>query len=249
MLKNFKTGGIMKGIWKDEEVKNLFKTVEECKASGKSLREAFLLHASSYGRKANSVRNYYYHELDNLSKDKNRAENLEIKLDKHQKNQFVGFSEEEKNKIISKIQEKLSQGYSVRKACLMLSGGDVKQMLRMQNKYRANKKENKSNILTFKQKVTNKITDADINGLFMGLVKLVKKSALEEAKNAVADEKLQSSSAIRKLISQLGQKERELEFLKEDYSALKKENSLLKKKLLVATCFKAKSLAKEREKA
>ena len=166
MLKKFKTGGIMKGIWKDEEVKN-------------------------------------------------RAENLEIKLDKHQKNQVVGFSEEEKNKIISTIQEKLSQGYSVRKACLMLSGGDVKQMLRMQNKYRANKKENKTNILTFKQKVTNKITDADINGLFMGLVKLVKKSALEEAKNAVADEKLQSSSAIRKLISQLGQKERELEFLKE----------------------------------
>ena len=239
----------MKGVWQDDEVKNLFKTVEECKVSGKAVREAFLLHAKSYGRKANSVRNYYYHELDNLAKDKSRAQKLGIKLENHQKNQFVGFSEEEKNKIIAKIQEKLNQGYSVRRACLMLSGGDVKQMLRLQNKYRANQKEGKSNILTFKQKPTNKITDADINGLFMGLVKLVKKSAMEEAKNAAAEEKLQTSATIRKLISQIGQKDRELEFLKTDYLSLKKENSLLKKKLLLATCLKAKSLTSEKEKA
>lgn len=239
----------MKGVWSDGEVKDLFKQVHEFKLAGKPTKDAFLQHAKTYGRKANSVRNYYYHELDSLTSDADRVKRLGIDLSLHKKNQFVGFSEKEKQAIITKIQQKLQEGYSVRKACYLLSGGDVKQMLRLQNKFRANQKNQHSNILFFRKKPANKISESDVNGLFMGVVKLVKKMALDEAKNAVAEEKTQANLAIRKLVAQLGQKDRELEFLKTDYLSLKKENALLKKKVLLATCAKAKSLAESKEKA
>lgn len=238
----------MKGVWKDEEVKSLFKAVEDNKQAGKPTREAFETHAKKFGRKANSVRNYYYHELENLQSDLQRASRLEINLAEHKKNHFSKFSEEEKNNIICKIQEKLSQGYSVRKACLLLSGGDAKEMLRLQNKYRTNQAQ-PSNVIAFKKKQNSKITDADINELFMGLVKLIKKTALEEAKQSLSDQTLQSNLTIRKLVTQIGEKQRELSFLKEDYLNLKKENAMLKKKLLFATCLKAKVLTEKNHQA
>lgn len=238
----------MKGIWQDAEVKSLFEDVEKCKSAGKAIREAFDLHSHKFGRKPNSVRNYYYHEIDRLSEDKARTKRLGIDLKEHQKSQFSFFTEEEKNKMIDKIKEKLDEGYSVRKACLMLSGGDVKEMLRLQNKYRSSECEKKSNVLKFKSKSPSKITDTDINSLFLGLVKLVKKNAIDEARAQVMTDKMESASAIRKLIAELGGKERELKFLRDDYQSLKKENAVLKKKLLMATCFKARQLSqKERE--
>ncbi len=238
----------MKGIWQDAEVKSLFLEVEECKSAGKAIRDAFTSHAQKFGRKPNSVRNYYYHEIDRLEEDKQRLSRLKIDLKEHQKSQFAFFTEEEKNRMIDKIKQKLEEGYSVRKACLMLSGGDVKEMLRLQNKFRASESEKKSNVLKFKAKTTNKITDGDINSIFLGLVKLIKKNALDSARAQVENEKLESASAIRKLLAEMGQKERELKFLRDDYSSLKKENALLKKKLLMATCFKARAISeKERE--
>lgn len=238
----------MKGIWQDAEVKSLFLEVEECKSAGKAIRDAFASHAQKFGRKPNSVRNYYYHEIDRLEEDKARLKRLNINLKEHQKSQFAFFTEEEKNKIIDKIKEKIDEGYSVRKACLMLSGGDVKQMLRLQNKYRASESEKKSNVLKFKAKTTNKITDADINSIFLGLVKLIKKNALDAARAQVENSQLESAGAIRKLLAELGQKERELKFLRDDYCSLKKENALLKKKLLIATCYKAREMSqKERQ--
>ena len=60
----------MKGVWSDGEVKDLFKQVQEFKLAGKPTKDAFLQHAKTYGRKANSVRNYYYHELDSLTSTK-----------------------------------------------------------------------------------------------------------------------------------------------------------------------------------
>ena len=239
----------MKGIWKDEEVKSLFSEVESSKAAGKAIREAFNEHAQKYGRKPNSVRNYYYHEIDRLHDDKQRTKRLNINLASHEKSQFSFFTEEEKNRMINKIKEKLDEGYSVRKACLMLSGGDVKEMLRLQNKYRASESSKQSNVLKFKARSTNKITEGDINSLFMGLVKLVKKNALEEAKSQVSAEKIESSATIRKLIMEMGQKDRELKFLRDDYTSLKRENSLLKKKLLLATCYKAHEMSEKNRQA
>ncbi len=233
----------MKGIWSNTEVKKLFSEVEDCKRLNKSLKKAFLTHAKNFNRKPNSVRNYYYTELARLNNDKKRAEEIGINLESHQKNKIKTFTEEEKNMIITKIKEKLSEGYSVRKACMLLSGGNVQEMLRLQNKYRADNKTKKNNVLEFKNKSAfNKITEADINSLFSGLVKLVKKNAIEEAKESISEYRLEKENLIRKLIIDLGEKERQLKFLKDDYMELKKENALLKKKLVISTCFKASQM-------
>ena len=50
-------GGKMNGVWKDEEVIDLFNVVEKCKSAGKRVSFAFQEHAEKYSRKANSVRN------------------------------------------------------------------------------------------------------------------------------------------------------------------------------------------------
>jgi len=54
---------INNGKWKEQEVKELFSTVEECKRKGQPISNAFSAHALKYSRRCNSVRNYYYAEL------------------------------------------------------------------------------------------------------------------------------------------------------------------------------------------
>ncbi len=233
----------MKGIWKDDEVKDLFEQVEKIKSQGKSIKEAFAFHAKKYFRKADSVRNYYYHEIDRLREDKERCSRIGINLLGHQKNQFCFFSEEEKNSIIEKIQQKLKEGYSVRKACLLLSGGDVKEMVRLQNKYRSSV-QGKDNVLKFKPAQTSKISDHDINSLFLGLVKLIKHNVEEEAKNQIASERMALKAEVRNLMVQIGERERSEKSLQEKINEIKRENVLLKKKLLFATCDKARSMTK-----
>ena len=239
-------------VWNDEEVKALFNLVEEMKRSKRPIREAFNKHALNYGRQPNSVRNYYYHEIDRLEEDKLRRSNLQIDIKKHQKNEFNFFTDEEKDAVINKIKEKLSEGYSVRKACMLLSGGDVKQMLRLQNKYRStlvDKPKENNNILKFKIKPSTKITDSDINGLFLGLAKLIKRIALEEAKSEIADEKIERETTIRNMVIDLGKKDRQIKFLKDEAVLLKRENANLKKKLLIASCLKARTLTKKDKEA
>ena len=215
---------------------------------GKSTRDAFDLHAKEFARQPNSVRNYYYQEIDRLKNNPERLKKLGIKLENHQKNQFSCFTEDEKNKIIDKIQEKLKQGYSVRKACLLLSGGDVKQMLRLQNKFRTIE-ASKKNVLMFKKRPTNKITDEDINGLFLGLVKMVKKNAIEQAKEWSLQQREEGLKQLRQTLMQLEKSQRELEYLKTEFEEMKKENNLLKKKLLITTCYKAQNLNKKDKEA
>ena len=71
-------------IWNDVEVKALFDGVENCKKQNLSLVRAFEEHAKKFSRKPNSVRNYYYHEVDNLAADKVRSARLRIDITKHQ---------------------------------------------------------------------------------------------------------------------------------------------------------------------
>ena len=120
----------MKGIWKNSEVKELFNVVEDYKDKNKSLKLAFIAHAEKYGRKPNSVRNYYYHEVDNLKLDEKRLQKLGINLNRHNKSNINYFSPEEEQKLMQEVDALVKKGISVRKACLTLSGGDVSQMLR-----------------------------------------------------------------------------------------------------------------------
>ena len=129
----------MIGVWEDEEVKSLFALVEETKFNKKPLKHAFEKHGILFARKPNSVRNYYYSEVDCLKEDEKRRERLGIDLNKHTKNDIVYFSKEEENLLMEQIENKTREGMSVRKACLAMANGDIDLLLRYQNKYRDNK--------------------------------------------------------------------------------------------------------------
>lgn len=234
-----------KGIWADEEVKSLFSYVEEVKRNNEPLKNAFILHAKKYGRKPNSVRNYYYHEVDNLSADNKRAGKLRIDLKNHEKNEINYFSEDEKNNLMEKIENMVKAGSSVRQACLTLSNGDVAQMLRYQNKYRnyISKNNNKSNIIKFSKKKSELLTESDINSLFMGLVRLVKRSAIEELSGKMKEERESSNYLLRKALVDLNRKDKEIRELKQEFLELKSENAKLVQNIMKLRCDKAGKLA------
>ncbi len=239
----------MKGIWKNSEVKELFSVVEDYKGSNRSLKDAFISHAQKYGRKPNSVRNYYYHEVDNLKNDGKRLEKLGIDLSLHNKAAISYFSQEEEEKLMKEVDEMVKKGVSVRKACLSLSGGDVSQMLRYQNKYRNYILKNKpqppkDNVITFK-KAQRTLTDGEVQSLFMGLVRLVKKNALEESESLYKEKLSKANDELRKLLLKLSLRERDVEKLKAEMDKLKNDNMLLESKMFQMRCKKAEELNKE----
>ena len=67
------------------------------------------------------------------------------------------------------------------------------------------------------------LTDADINNLFMGLVKMVKRSAIENAPKALRDECLLANANLKETLAQLGANTRKLEIIKCENQALKQK--------------------------
>lgn len=246
LMAKIQTRGEIMNIWKDDEVKDLFKMVEESKLKKSPLREAFLNHAQKYQRKANSVRNYYYHEVDNLEKDMVRAGRLGIDVKNHLKNKLVPFTKEQEEDFMREIKALTDKGVSVRAACFKLSGGDMTKMTRLQNKYQ-NLKSQKvvpNNIVKFKQRT---LTDSDINSLFLGLVKLIKRSASDAAMEKVSAEKEKMGALLREAYHELSKKDKEIFAIKEDLKRLKLENerlSLNVKKFLMSKSEKLKKLVR-----
>ena len=234
-----------KGIWKNQEVKELFTEVEKAKLANKPLKEAFILHAQKYNRKPNSVRNYYYHEIDNLFEDEKRKNKLGINLDRHEKSSIQYFSQEEEDVLMKKIDGMAKQGVSVRKACLTLSNGDVGVMLRYQNKYRnylAKKKPKvKDNIIKFEKKKSG-LSEGEIQALFMGLVRLVKRNAMEEGGAKLKSEFDNATNELRKVIVKLNNREKDYEELKDQFLKIKKENDKLVSDMIKLKCSKAEKL-------
>ena len=203
-----------KGLWTDLEVKDLFNTVENTKKKREALKKAFSLHAQKYSRQPNSVRNYYYHEVDNLVKNNIRANRLGIDLSKHEKVAIKYFSKVQEDELIQKIEKMINEGFSVRKACFTLANKDVGLMLRYQNKYRnhlsRNSKTQGDNIIKFSNKRKDNLTDNDINSLFLGLVRLVKKKANEEISEKYKFEMEKTNTMLRKAIVEIGEKDEEI---------------------------------------
>ena len=231
---------IMK-IWDDEEVKFLFREVENKKAEQKALKEAFVLHAKKYNRKPDSVRNYYYHEVENLKSDKIRRERLCIDIDKHNKNVFCCFNEMEESSLMTKIENLVKAGMSVRAACHKLGGGDLTLMTRLQNKYQNMKRKTHlikfDNVIPFKKK-QKCLTESEINSLFFGLVKLIKKSVTEELVEKGENEKRTATILLRKSFDDLQKKDEELQLLKKELKLLKLQNCRLSEKINVKQCDK-----------
>ena len=256
---------MFEGKWEDAEVIDLFRQIEQTKEKKLSIKQAFAIHAQKYSRRPNSVRNYYYHEVDDLIKNKDRLKKLGINISKHKK-QEVKLKDDENKKLLQKLQkiqnnegeqivkeiDKLVlKGNSVRQACLKLSGGNVALMLRYQNKYRNNlaKKQNDNiskpiNILEYKNKQKT-LSDVDINSLFLGLVKLVKKMAYEQAAANIFKEKESMGYLLKKALIDLNKSEKEVKILKESCMALEQENKNLVEKISNLKLSNAKELAKK----
>lgn len=219
--------------WQDKEIKELFLVVEKYKQKNASLLAAFSEYAKISGRKRNSVRNYYYQELAELQKNKIRAAKLNININNHTITNSVLFSNEETKEILTKILTYNSLGYSIRKACLLLADNDINKMVRYQNKYRSvlkndpqliekikseisskeNKQQSKSlpnNVVYFKKQDQKKLSDNDINSLFLGLIKLVKKSAAENIEKKIMEDLECSNSTLRKTLIKLTKAEQDI---------------------------------------
>lgn len=170
------------GSWSDEEVKTFFKFVEIKKSEGLSLVNTFEAYAKCTRRHKNSVRNFYYGKLESLQRNPARCDCLGVDIEKHMIKGVVPFAADDTKKLISDIESLLSAGYSVRGACFELSGGDAKGMIRLQNKYRQEtkykRKEQMGNIIKMPIKKET-ISDGEINALFLGLIKLIKKQERE----------------------------------------------------------------------
>ena len=177
-------------------------------------------------------------------------------MSKHEKSLIIYFSKEEENDLMKKIDDMVSVGMSVRKACYTLSKGDVGQMLRYQNKYRnflsKTNSANENNldgekIIKFTKKRTT-LTDNEIQSLFMGLVRLVKRNAIEEISDKVKVDFENANQELRKAIIELHNKEKEYKDLKNEFLKIKEENAKLISNMIKLKCDKATKLREKLKK-
>ena len=213
-------------LWEKDNLIQLFRMVEQFKSENKPLMHAFKKFAFLNNREPNSVRNFYYKAIKELEISGIR----EIDLKKHKPLKAVRFSNQEKEDLLNNIEKLKNRGHSVRNACLKLSGGEVKEMLRLQNKYRSLIAERPDNVVTMPPKKIG-LSDNEINSLFMGLVRLVKKCATEEANAKLKNENITANQELRNVMLTLTLKERELENLKVQFEVVKNEKLLLKEEI------------------
>lgn len=124
-LDKLKESRIMTRGWTKTERKELMKTVRTVKASGKPIKCAFVEFGNRFGRKPDSVRNFYYSCLAAA----------DYYPDGITKNEIVVFGSGETTKLVSDVLRLCAQGKSVRGAIATLTG-DKKKRLRYQNKFR-----------------------------------------------------------------------------------------------------------------
>lgn len=245
----------MNVFWEDEEVKTLFKFVEIKKSEGMPLLKIFYEYAKCTKRHQNSVRNYYYTETKRLAKDNERRKRLNINVDEHTAKQPQPFSNAETQDVINSINKMVEEGMSVRRACLHLAGGDATKMVRLQNKYRSEQKlktdKNMNNVIKMPIK-KDYMTDEDINALFIGLIRLIKRQETSKAKDLVQEELSLANQKLRKAMAEIvaGQEriaklQAEITFLKEKVSNAEEKEIETKIKNLNINLKSAKSLLKE----
>ena len=110
--------------WSREDIEILEEELERVKENGQSLRPAFERTAIRTGRKANSIRNYYYTTY-RASKGERAGRTFET------------FTKDEVLELLSYMLTAQAEGKSVRRAAMELGNFDHNVMLRYQNKYRS----------------------------------------------------------------------------------------------------------------
>lgn len=216
----------MKNLKKKERIKRLFLAIQKEKKKGKlSLNKTIESVSKDLNLKTESVRNYYYKNLKFLRENSLFASELGIDLNVFEKKSFERFDEKNKNHLFEFVTQNLNRGVSVRQSCMSLANNDAKQMLRYQNKFRNMlKQKNKDvekrreekmeekviNINKAKLELSKKISDNEINALFMGLIKIVKKAAKESADEELKKECFEANQNFRQTIIDLNKTESEL---------------------------------------
>ena len=115
--------------WSEEETALLWQEVRACCAQGQPLRAAFDRLAARTGRKANSIRNYYYAAV--------KAGQAPEDVPTGRALPFQPFSPEEIDLLLREVLMAQGKGISVRACVTAMGGGDRSAALRLQNKYRA----------------------------------------------------------------------------------------------------------------
>ena len=111
--------------WSDDESRLLWETADEAQQQGLPLKAVFERIAEKTGRRPNSIRNYYYAQVQKREGGVQRPA------------RFVPFTQQEVDWLMEQVLTARAQGQSVRSCLQALSGGDHSLMLRYQNKYRA----------------------------------------------------------------------------------------------------------------
>lgn len=265
-VNNFEKGEfMMQSKWSNVEVKKLFQTVEKYKNENKSLLDAFKEFAKKSNRKPNSVRNYYYLEIRELSQNIERQKKLGIDLSNHKVNFSDKFSEEETKSLIKEILRQKCMGVSVRKSCLNLADGDLSKMVRFQNKFRnisaTNRKlyeqclselkieglgikSEKRNVVYMKPQ-ERKLSDEDVNSLFLGLINLVKKTAIENVEKSLVSETEFANTTLRQTLSKLSQAEKTVSALSSELTSLQIENKKLREENILLKTKIAKFMSQQ----
>ena len=226
----------MKAKWKDEEIKSLFKLIENQQLKNASMLECFKIYGKQTKRKPFSVRNFYYAQVKLLQQNENLCKKLGIDISKHKIQKFEHFDKKTEKNLKNSIEKLRNDGVSIRSACLALSGGDIKKMLRIQNKYRnilAQEKKETAKVYSFPKENSQKqkLSDDDIKSLFMGLVKLVKENADNDSQEKAKKFLEQTEQEKRKNAIELEEKSTEISNLKNEIRKLKIQNSELNQKL------------------
>lgn len=228
---------IMKEKWKNWEIKKLFELIETNQKVNKSMMESFREYAKLSNRNALSIRNFYYAQAKVLAENPALCKELGIDISNHLVQKFQHFDKKSEEKLKNSIENLKKEGISTRSACLKLSGGDVKNMLRLQNKYRSIMSKESAKVINFptqnstKNNIGTKLTDEDIKSLFMGLVKLVKENATSENKDKAEKFLEQTEKEKRRHYVELQEKQLEIEKLNQAINELKAKNDFLNHQL------------------
>ena len=222
--------------WGLAEIKKLMDMIEN--KGNASLLEVFDRHSKIFNRNSYSVRNFYYkllklYELDSeIAKifDENGIKNSAISSH---------FNENDTEALMKILLR--NDGLSVRGACSKLAKGDKKLMIRYQNKYRNTLKHNpqlveqilaelraeNTKVRNFKNNISimpikeEKITEKEIQSLFWGLVRLVKRNAEEEIESTLKREAEFANTALQNSLIDLRRKEVLINELREQNKSLK----------------------------
>lgn len=111
--------------WSDDENNLLWETADEAQQLGLPLKAVFERIAEKTGRRPNSIRNYYYAQVQKREGGQERAA------------RFVPFTQQEVDDLMEQVLTARANGQSVRSCLQKLSQGDHSLMLRYQNKYRS----------------------------------------------------------------------------------------------------------------